>query len=209
MHSLDQTVQKEKAGKSKTRILSLVALAGVAHFGLTILLLSLLTTTYSPITQAASDYGVGPFATEMNLGFFVGGIGIIAFATAMARHKPRSIVGSAFLDVAGAVLIMDSYFTTNLEGAPATLHGTIHGFGGFFFFLTAPIGMILVSRKFGRKRFFVTLAALIVAYGFLFANSVLPNTGGLAERIILLVIFSSVIAASLKLYRTSKGESPS
>jgi hypothetical membrane protein len=193
--------------ESRTRILSLVALFGVSYFGSVILLLSLLDTDYNPITQAASDYGVGRYAIAMNLGFFIAGIGICAFAIANVLQKQRikSRVGPAFLFVAGAVLIVDSYFTTNVGGGPATLHGTIHGFGGFFFFITAPLGILLVSRRVSPRRTLVTLIGLVIGFIVLGAPD---NAPGLAERLILLVIFSSIIVASLDLYRNSKGGQP-
>src|SRR3989441_1063778 len=190
----------------RTRILALVAALGVAYFGSTILLLSLLTADYNPITEAASDYGVGRFALEMNLGFLIGGIGLVSLALGLflQRTGPTSRAGPVLLVIAGLVLVMDAYFTTNPEGGPATLHGTIHGFGGLIFFITAPIGMLLVFRHFGRSRFLTTLVALIIGFLFLVANAVLSlNAGGLAERILLLVVFSSAIAASLTLSRIS------
>lgn len=175
-----------------TRALAQIAVLGVAYFGLTMLLLSLLDTDYNPISQAASDYGVGRFAIEMNLGFLVGGIGLIAFAWALGRQGTarRSKAGTALFFAAGLVLIMDSYFTTNVEGGPATLHGTIHGFGGLIFFIAAPIGVLLVSRKFGRGRVLMAAVGLIVGFALLAVNA---GLSGLAERLILLVIFSSVI----------------
>lgn len=181
--------------RDRTRILSRLAIIGVSYFGLTILVLSLLDADYSPISQVASDYGVGRFALEMNLGFLVGGISLIAFALAIARRGAvtRFRAGSALFIVAGLALIMDSYFTTNLEGSPATLHGTIHGFGGLVFFITAPIGVLLVSRKFGRSRTLITAIGLIAGFTLLSMNA---GLSGLAERVILLVIFSSVIMAA-------------
>jgi hypothetical membrane protein len=178
-----------------TRTLARVAILGVSYFGLTILLLSLLDPDYNPISQAASDYGVGRFAIEMNLGFLVGGIGLIAFAWAVGRKGTprRSMAGSVLFLIAGLVLIMDSYFTTNIEGGPVTLHGTIHGLGGLIFFITAPIGVLIVSRKFGRERVLMATAGLIVGFALLAVNA---GLSGLAERIILLVIFTSIIVAA-------------
>lgn len=64
--------------------------------------------------------------------------------------------------------------------------------------------MLLVFRHFGRSRFLTTLVALIIGFLFLVANAVLSlNAGGLAERILLLLVFSSAIAASLTLFRIS------
>jgi hypothetical protein len=66
----------------------------------------------------------------------------------MLGKRPSQVENaSTLLFVAGLVLFMDSYFTTNLEGGPATSHGTIQEFGGFIFFITAPIGPLLVARK--------------------------------------------------------------
>jgi hypothetical membrane protein len=177
------------------RALALVAILGVSYFGLTILLLSLLDPDYSPISQAASDYGVGRFGIEMNLGFLVGGIGLIAFAWAVGQRETprRSKAGSVLFFIAGLVLIMNSYFTTNIEGGPVTVHGTIHGFGGLIFFVTAPIGVLLVSRKFGHNRLLIPAVGLIVGYALLAVNA---GLSGLAERVILLVIFSSIIVAA-------------
>src|SRR3989442_3631325 len=76
----------------RTRILALVAALGVAYFGSTILLLSLLTADYNPISEAASDYGVGRFALEMNLGFLIGGIGLVSLALALFPATNRSNV---------------------------------------------------------------------------------------------------------------------
>ena len=201
--NVNATSDEKSSTTGSIRVLSLVAVLGVSYFGLTILLLSLLTTDYNPISQAASDYGVGRFAIEMNLGFLIGGIGVIAFssATAMQRTGRRSRAGAALFFIAGLVLIMDSYFTTNIEGGPSTLHGTIHGFGGLVFFTTSPIGVLLVSRKFGRRRFLITLAALAIGFTVLLANL---NAGGLAERVILLVIFSSIIFISSSFSRVSR-----
>jgi hypothetical membrane protein len=178
------------------RIAALVAAIGPGYFGLVILVLSFIDTEFNPISQAASDYGVGRFAPEMNLGFFLGGIGLIAFAWSIGRREAalRSRAGSILFFIAGLVLIVDSYFTTNVEGAPATLHGLIHGFGGFVFFTTAPVGVILISRKFGRRGLLVAVLGMAIGFFLLAINA---GLSGLAERAIILVIFSTVIASSL------------
>ncbi|HEV2137836.1 MAG TPA: DUF998 domain-containing protein [Nitrososphaerales archaeon] len=176
------------------RILAIVGMLGTTYFGLTMLALTLFDGDYSPISQAASDYGVGRFAVEMNLGFFIGGIGLIAFAWAYGRKDAivRSRGGAALFFVAGLVLIMNSYFMTNIEGGPATIHGTIHGLGGFVFFVTAPIGVILVCRKFSRGSLLTAALSLVVGFGLLEVGGL----SGLAERVILLIVFVTVILAS-------------
>jgi hypothetical membrane protein len=183
-----------------------LALAGAictAYFGLTILTLSLFDTDYSPISQVASDYGVGRYSLEMNVGFFVGGVGLIAFALAyrLDLGTERSRAGPILLFVAGLVLLMESYVTTDLEGAPATLHGIIHAFGGLVFFVVAPVGTLLIYRRRGRGRLLSVLGGLVFGFLLLAANI---GTGGLAERVILLVVFTSVILASVDLFRNEE-----
>ena len=56
----------------------------------------------------------------------------------------------------------------------------------------------MVSRKVNRSRFVLTLVALLIGFVILGAPD---NAGGLAERLILLVIFSSIIMGFLSLYR--------
>ncbi len=196
---------KNSAGEINpiSRMLLTFSILAVSYFGLVILVLSLFDRDYNPISDAASDYGVGRFAIPMNLGFLIAGIGFIAFSVAyyQIRQERKSRVGPAFVFFAGLILVMDSYFTTNLPGAPPTLHGTIHGFGGLLFFISAPVGILLVSQKISRSRFLVTLLALLIGYVVLG----LPiNAGGLGERLILLVIFVAVIVFSLRILKNSR-----
>lgn len=204
--SAASVTQSGKAPRGRA-ILAVVGILGPLYFASTILILSLLPTGYDPITQFASDYGVGSYAVEMNLGFLLGGVGLAAFALAAATAKKsrKSRAGSVLVFFAGMVLVIDGFLTTDVEGSPHTLHGFIHAFGGFLFFLTAPVGLLLlVSSGFGRRRrrVLLTLLAFVAAFGFLVANSALSlNAAGVSERMILLVVFASVIFGSLQLFR--------
>lgn len=179
-------------------LLNLVTIIGVSYFGSVILLLSLFSTQFNPISDPASDYGIGAFAMEMNSGFLVAGIGMLAFAFTTRRISRAAPV---LLTAAGFVLIMDSYFHTNAPGTLADTGAVIHGFGGLFFFITAPIGILLVSYRLGRAGFLTALSGLVVGFVLLGANL---GLGGLAERILLLVIFTSVISMSLVLSGSQK-----
>lgn len=185
---------------SMSRVLILVSVLGVLYFGLVILLLSTLTSDVNPVTEVASLYGIGPYAIEMNTGFFMGGIGMLAFAITIwspSSGPYRSRVGAVLLFIAGLVLVMDSYFNTDPPAGPTTTHGIIHAFGGLFFFITGNLGLLTVARKFSRMRFLLTLTGVLV--GFVLLADASLDAGGLAERLILLVIFASVIADALSL----------
>ena len=111
----------------------------------------------------------------------------------MQERRCKSKEDSILLVIAGLILMMDSLFTTNLSRDPPSMHGTIHGFGGFFFFVRAPIDSLLVSPKRNLAQFLVTLVASMIG----FVTLAVPiDVGGLAKRILLLVIFSSVIPNS-------------
>lgn len=190
------------------KFLCLVTICGVSYFGLVILILSLLSNDYNPMNHFASDYGVGRFAIEMNLGFLVGGIGFIAFALSIFSNSGRIFTaGSILLAIAGLILGINAFFPTDVEGAPHTLHGIVHALGGGNFFLTAPIGILLTSYRLGKNRFMIILSALATSVIFFVMNTaLLLDAGGLAQRIMLLVVFSSIIALSLQIFRSSENQ---
>lgn len=192
-----------KTKRSTTRgALRFVAVVGPAYFALVVFLLSVFDPDYNAITQVASDYGVGRFALVMNSGFLVAGVALIAFAFGFALQSTgvRSRAGSLLFVIAGSVLMMDSFFTTDLEGTPQTLHGLIHGFGGFFFFLSAPMGLLLVTSRLDRRRFLIAVTAVIISFASLVLNAALSvGAGGLAERIVIELLLSSVVYAAFGL----------
>jgi hypothetical membrane protein len=188
------------------RGLSLAAAVGFSYLGLVILTLSLFATQYSPISQVASDYGVGAFAPWMDSGFFLAGVGMVGLALTLALSQRRRTVraGGALMVVSGLSLVIDSFFATDVEGAPATMHGTVHGFAGAVFFLVSALALVLVSRGFGRRWFASVSSGLVIAVAFLALDGALAlNAAGFGERIAILVIFSSTIFTALRVYRES------
>lgn len=183
-----------------------MAVGGIGYLDIVILALSLGTTEYSPVTQMASDYGVGGFAFWMNSGFFLAGVGFVSLGTVLAfSHRVRlQRAGGALLITAGVALLLSSVNATDIEGTTATVHGTIHGIVGVLFFLSAPIGLLMASRGFGTRWTAYTLAAFGVALLSLILDSALGvGAAGLAERVVILVTFGSAILTALRTYRES------
>jgi hypothetical membrane protein len=179
-------------------------MAGVGYLGAVILILSLAWTQYSPVTQVASDYGVGAFAPEMNAGFFLAGVGVISLAVAVIRSGATrgQKAGACLFLLDGLALAVNAFFQTDLEGAAGTLHGTIHAVGGVVFFFTSPVGILLVAHGFGRRWFRGALLSLALAVAALAGNGALGlNAGGLAERVLILVVFLSLILIAARIYR--------
>ena len=186
------------------RVLCLVAAAGFSYLGLVILLLSLLTNAYSPVSPAASDYGVGADAVWMNSGFFVAGVGMAGLAgTLVFSQEGRALrSGGALMLVSGAALIFDSLFATDIEGAPSTFHGDVHSVAGVAFFLLASLAVILISRGIGRNWFVSVSLGLLAALVFLALDGIFAlDAGGLGERVVILVVFSSTIMIAVQRYR--------
>ena len=191
---------------SREKFLALVGMFGAAYFGLTILVLHFEPTGYDPLRQAVSDYGVGRFAVEMQLGFFAGGISLVSLALAFALADEGRVLklGSLLLLIGGVALFIAGGFPTDIAGAAATLHGTIHSSLSLVVFTSAPIGMLLVSYGNGRRWFWTTMSALAAAGGFFAATLILSlDAGGVAERLFILVLLLWWFAASWRQFRTS------
>lgn len=193
----------------REKALALVGLAGLAYFGMTVLVLHFEPTGYNPVTQAVSDYAVGPFGYLMSAGFFLGGVGVVAlgFALALRRSLRRMFrLGSFMFVVAGLALISVAFFPTDLEGAASTLHGTLHSLLSQIVFSFGPIGMLLVSYTRGRRWFVLTLSLYAATGAYLSANLALSlGAGGLAERLFILFLFGWWFIVS---YRSFKYPSP-
>jgi hypothetical membrane protein len=185
----------------------MIGMVGVVYLGITTLILHLQPTGYDPIRQVVSDYAVGHFGTEMALGFFAGGVGVAALAIAIlltSIHRTLKI-GSIPLFVTGVALFIVGAFPTDLEGAPITVHGTIHSILSLFVFTLGPLGMVVISYGYNRKWFLATLLGFVVTS--VFAVSVQLGFGamGLAERGLIAVLLTWWFAMSLHVFRISMG----
>ena len=188
------------------RGLCLLAVSGVSYLGLVILALSLFTTAYSPVSQVASDYGVGAYAFWMNSGFLLAGLGVLSLGGVLATgdRGRTERTGGALLFVSGLALVLNSAFATDIEGSAQTFHGDVHALAGVLFFIAASLGVLLVSRGFGRSWFRSVSLGLVVAATFLALDGVLGlDASGLGERVAILVIFSSTILIAARVYRES------
>jgi hypothetical membrane protein len=188
------------------RALCVAAVAGVGYLGLVILVLSVATSAYSPVTQMASDYGVGPYAFWMNSGFFVAGAGFVSLGAVLAvSHRGRTQrAGGALLVLAGAMLIVSSFNATDIEGAAATFHGAVHNAAGVTFFLAAPAGAVLAGKGFGRLWFACALAAFGAAGLALAVNAAIGlGAAAFVERLAILATFGSAVLTAAKVYRES------
>jgi hypothetical membrane protein len=188
----------------RDKIVALMAILGMGYFGLTVLVLHFLPTGYDPVRQFVTDYAVGQYALEMELGFFAFGAGVAALAIAIALANDSRIqrFGASMLFFTGVCLFLVGLFPTDVEGAAVTLHGEIHFVLSSVVFILTPISILLVSYGKGRRWFVTALSSLILA-GIIVPVTVTPTlgAGGLVERIFVLVLLVWQLGFSVDLYR--------
>jgi hypothetical protein len=181
-----------------------IALGGLVLIAIITILLHFLPTGYNPVTQAVSDYAVGPYSALMMFGFFAGGIGNMSLAMALRKDQTFSAksyrVGRPLIFVAGAVLFMLGFFPTDIEGSPfMTTHGLVHSILSQVVFISWPVGMLLVSYAPVRRQFLASLLGLAIAGTFFGLNAGFAlGASGLAERIFIAVLLSWSLFASFR-----------
>lgn len=197
---------EEPPNKSfRNKAIGLAALVGTAYFILVVLVLHLEPTGYDPLTNAVSDYAVGPFALQMQSAFFAGGVGLscLGVASYLVRGSRREAYGSALILIAGLSLFLVGAFPTDIEGTPTTFHGSMHVALSAVVFIASPAGMLLDSSGMGRKWLWATSAAMALAFLSAFAVSALAlNASGLSERLYIGVLVGWWLLASVRILRS-------
>lgn len=177
----------------------------------------LLPPHYSPIRQAESDLGVGPYGWVMDANFLLRGILSLAFVYGLYQAWPEKTaapkVSLALIAGWGLGAFVLAVSPTDVSG-PATLHGTIHLVAAFLAFFLMAVGGLGVSysmpdgvpwrglRPYARALAVLTALALVV----LFVGTGLPrvdhNLFGLLERVFLGLALLWMLVVSLYLLRS-------
>ena len=196
---------------------AMLALVGVPLYVLMDIVVQLLPPHYSPIRQAESDLGVGPYGWLMSVNFLVRGALAIAAATAIAGAfsaavRPR--FGLALLWVFGVCSALLAFFPTDIlddrrlvPHPVATLHGEIHLLLALIAFIAAPLGALLISFRLERAgplaavRGAAATLAILAAVALLFLRTFgRHHAGGLDERIFLACVLAwlALLAATAR-----------
>lgn len=128
-----------------TTTLSVVAALLIAVQVSALLVLNVLPTGYSPISDAVSDYGVGPFRGWFWLQVVSGGIACLLLGIALEQQHPFTPTTAVIALVVVAVArLLIPFFATDQGGSRfQTLHGTVHmllavlAFGGLVWAATS------------------------------------------------------------------------
>src|SRR5579862_8229200 len=118
-----------RQSEQQAATLALLTIVGIVLYVIIDIIAQLLPPHYSPIRQAESDLGVGPYGWVMSINFVVRGLLSFALIAALVKGAPAAVRSRAALIwlgiwAAGALLL--SVFATDLSGSKPTLHGLIH-----------------------------------------------------------------------------------
>ena len=137
--------------RTKLARIATVAIVGIAYFAAVIVALHFLRPDLDPLSRPTSEYAVGPYGFLMTSAFF--SMSLASFALVIGLYQgvsrpARSRIGLGLLGIWAAGVLVAMIFPIDVEGAPQTTSGTIHGINGPLAFLSLTAGAILVSRRF-------------------------------------------------------------
>jgi len=191
---------------------------GIAVYVVLDIVAQLLPPHYSPIRQAESDLGVGPYGWVMDVNFVVRGALSLAFAYGLYRAWPTtsrapklSLVLIGAWGIGAFILALNP---ADVSG-PTTLHGTIHVVTGFLAFLFVTVGVLGVSysmpdlfpwksvRPYARAIALCTAIALVVMFVGTRFPPIEQNLYGLLERVFLGLALVWMLVVSVHLLRSN------
>jgi len=176
---------------------------------------------YNPVAETVSALEAGSGGWVQQVNFVVFGLLTIAFAVGLQLEvRPARLgwVGPTILVLSGLALLWAAVFPIREDASGVTLPPGLHLVGGFTYFSSAAVGLIVLSRRLARDPKWrglagYTLAAGVTAVvGFVAINVLVrPDAAplhawyGLAQRVLLLaVLFPPTIVLALRLLRLTR-----
>ena len=165
--------------------------------------------TYKPASEAMSNLALGRDGWLMTLAFLSLGAGNLLMAILVRRLVPRTIAGPALLTASACTTLLSAVFQTDADGAPSTLHGTVHIALGLSSFTLVIASMTACGIAYLRSRRYrrVGIASLIWAgleLGSIVLTFALPDSlFGIGQRIILAVAISWLLTMCVIALRAS------
>lgn len=154
------------------------------------------------------------------MNFVVFGLLTVAFALGLhlgLRSTRWGVMGPSLLVLSGMALVWAAVFPLREDAAGVTYDPGLHIVGGVTYFLSSALGLIAVSRRLAADSSWRDLAgyalatgiagvALFVAMGAFVVpeNAPLHAWAGLAQQIVLLVLFPCTVVLALRLRRVAR-----
>ena len=211
-------------GLERRSVIAVLAAAGIAGpvlFTVAFIVQGLFRLDeYSPVEEVVSALEAGPWGWVQRVNFVVFGVLTVAFAVGLHRGlRPtrRGVIGPALLVLSGMALEWAAVFPLREDSAGVTYDPGLHIVGGITYFLSSALGLIVVSRRLAADPMWRDLAgyalatgitgvALFVAMGAFVVpeDAPLHAWAGLAQRIVLLVLFPCTVVLALRLRRVAR-----
>jgi hypothetical membrane protein len=205
--------------RSVIAALSAAGIAGPIIFVLVVIVQSLLHPDYSQVKLPISALAAWPGGWLQSVNFVIFGLLMISFAIGLhlgVRPSRAGVIGPALLVLSGVGLMIAGFFPwTNANGDFVVPAG--HLLGALLSFLGAGSGLIAVSRRMAadpRWRVVATYAlasgiAIVILFVATFAlvlppRAPLHSSGGLVQRVTLLVWFPCTVVLALRLLRVAR-----
>jgi hypothetical protein len=177
---------------------------------------------YDRVSETVSALEAGPHGWVQQVNFVVFGLLTVAFAVGLHRGVRRTrggVAGPALLVVSGVGGLVSALFPLREDAAGVTSYPGGHVVGGVSFFLGSALALLALPPRLARDpawRSLVpwTLGAGVVALaGFVFNGALvipddapLHDMAGLAQRALVVVVFSGRIALASRLLRVARRE---
>jgi hypothetical protein len=157
--------------------------------------LHLAPTGYSPVRNAVSEYGVGPYSRWYRLQAALAGIAAICLAIAL-RHPVRVLIPLVFF---AAARIAIGWFPTDSIGArERTDKGRVHLLLAAVAFVAAPVAATgLASSRHGEPWLGRVMAALLIAMVLTMRSGLRPYFG-LVERAFYVAMLAWLVLVSVR-----------
>ncbi|HEY9351050.1 MAG TPA: DUF998 domain-containing protein [Acidothermales bacterium] len=176
---------------------------------------------YDPFAETVSALEAGPYGWVQQVNFVVFGVLTIVFAIGLHLGIQRSragVVGPALLVASGVGSLISAIFPLREDAAGMTYDPGGHMVGGMTFFLGSGVGLIVLSRRLrhderwrGLAGYTLGAGLAIVAASPVMTVLVIPDDAplhdwaGVAQRVILLVLFPCRVVLSIRLLRCAGG----
>lgn len=178
---------------------------------------------YDPVAETISALEAGPGGWVQQVNFVAFGLTTIAFASGLQLKLRPAAAGPTILMLSGLALLWAAAFPMREDASGVPLPPGLHLVGGFTYFSSAAIGLVVLSRRLARDAAWRDLAGYTLGAGiagiagFVAINVLVrPDDAplhawyGLAQRALLLAaLFPPTIVLALRLFRLSRsGEAP-
>lgn len=165
--------------------------------------------SYDLASEAMSNLALGRAGWLMSLAFISLGIGNLLAAACVRRLAPRAIVGPGLLTASACTTLLSAVFQTDADGAPTTLHGTIHialGLGSFILVIASMTACSVSYLRSGSRRGLGIASAVWAAaeVGAIVGTFLMPTSlFGIGQRAILAVAISWLLTTCVVAFRSA------